>query len=125
MKLYKIRWQIEILFKVWKSILQIGQVHKMKPERFLCLLYGQLIWTVLQMKIFQSFKNMIWNELQFEISELKTFRIFRIFADSLFDTLFKYGDLFFQNVLEQLFETIQRLAKKNYKKGNPNPMFIL
>ncbi|MBK8808438.1 MAG: transposase [Bacteroidales bacterium] len=29
-KLYRIRWQIELVFKVWKSILHIDQTHKMK-----------------------------------------------------------------------------------------------
>lgn len=41
--LYSLRWQIELLFKTWKSFFQIDHCKEIKKERLECHLYGQLI----------------------------------------------------------------------------------
>lgn len=40
---YRIRWQIELLFKQWKSLLHLHVLKGTRPERIRCLLYGRLI----------------------------------------------------------------------------------
>ncbi len=45
--LYSIRWQIEILFKTWKSFFEIDECKNIKRERLECHLYGQLIGILL------------------------------------------------------------------------------
>jgi hypothetical protein len=42
-KMYSLRWQVEIIFKVWKSIYHVNKLKKVKIERFRCQLYGKLI----------------------------------------------------------------------------------
>jgi len=42
-KLYKTRWQIELIFKVWKSVMGMDKIHPMKYSRLMCLLYAKLI----------------------------------------------------------------------------------
>ncbi|MBP9478950.1 MAG: transposase [Sebaldella sp.] len=41
--LYSLRWQIELLFKTWKSFFGIQHCKKIKKESLECHLYGQLI----------------------------------------------------------------------------------
>jgi Transposase DDE domain len=46
--LARARWQIEVLFKVWKSQGEIDQSRSAHPDRLLCELYAKLIAMVLQ-----------------------------------------------------------------------------
>ena len=40
---YRLRWQVELSFKHWKSLFHIHILKGTRPERLLCLLYGRLI----------------------------------------------------------------------------------
>ncbi|WP_167397305.1 transposase [Lysinibacillus mangiferihumi] len=48
-QLYRIRWQIELRFKTWKSHLKLHQIKDMKVERWLCHIYSQCIVMLLSM----------------------------------------------------------------------------
>jgi hypothetical protein len=48
---YRIRWQIELLFKQWKSLLHLHVLKGTRPERITCLLYGRLITITMLMRI--------------------------------------------------------------------------
>jgi len=49
--LYRIRWQVELMFKSWKGTFHIDKISKMKEERYLCLLYAKLILIVINLQI--------------------------------------------------------------------------
>ncbi|OUB84381.1 transposase [Bacillus wiedmannii] len=40
---YSLRWQVEIIFKTWKSIFRIHSNTNVKKERLECHIYGKLI----------------------------------------------------------------------------------
>jgi len=46
-QLYTLRWQIELMFKIWKSICSIEKVKKVKKERLECYIYSKLLLIVL------------------------------------------------------------------------------
>lgn len=41
--LYRLRWQIELLFKIWKSICHIEKVKRVKKERLECYIFSKLL----------------------------------------------------------------------------------
>jgi DDE family transposase len=51
---YRIRWQIELLFKQWKSLLHLHVLKGTRPERIRCLLYGRLMTITLLMRVCSS-----------------------------------------------------------------------
>lgn len=52
--LLHIRWQIELLFKLWKSYAQIDEWRSDNPYRILCELYAKLIGMVISQWIFSA-----------------------------------------------------------------------
>jgi hypothetical protein len=48
---YRLRWQIELLFKTWKSVFQIHEVKPMQLYRFQCLLWASLLLILLFMPL--------------------------------------------------------------------------
>jgi len=53
-QLYRLRWQIEIVFKSWKSSLSIHKVKKVKKERLECQLIARIIWALVNWRLFQA-----------------------------------------------------------------------
>lgn len=52
--LYKIRWQIELVFKTWKSTHRIASIPRMNMERYLCLLYAKLLMVAINWEIINN-----------------------------------------------------------------------
>ncbi len=53
-KVYYLRWQIELVFKTWKSFFRINQVKKVKRERLETQLLARLLWILINWQIFKT-----------------------------------------------------------------------
>lgn len=59
MPLYRFRWQVELMFKNWKSVFSIHTLQKMKEERYLTMLYFRLIVIIINMQIINRAQSII------------------------------------------------------------------
>ncbi len=71
---YRLRWQVELLFKIWKSVMEIDKVGQMSIFRFECYLYSRLIVILLCSKVHSLLKGFLAAEHDFEVSEWKAFK---------------------------------------------------
>ena len=46
-QIYHLRWQIELIFKSWKSMAYINKMKSMRVQRFQCQLIARFIWIIL------------------------------------------------------------------------------
>lgn len=73
--IYRLRWQIELLFKLWKSECQIDQIAGSTQNRALCEMYAKLIGAVLFQYISAPLRSS-----EKELSPVKALQTFRRFA---------------------------------------------
>lgn len=115
MNIYRLRWQIELLFKVWKSVFKIDKVSKMKAARYECLLYGRLILILIYTQVFTFFKIHFWNKYQFLLSEFIAFKIMVQDLALWIQSGFKKSKLL--QLMRYLWKAFTKFARKNIRKG--------
>ncbi|MDQ0497266.1 hypothetical protein QOZ95_005485 [Paenibacillus brasilensis] len=112
--LYSLRWQIEILFKTWKSIFHIDQCKSIKTERFECHVYGQLIAILLSSSLMFQMRRLLLIKKKQEASEFKVICILKDYLLSLHEAIKKQADDI-QQVLLQLFRMIEKNGRKSHR----------
>jgi Transposase DDE domain len=83
-KTYYLRWQIELVFKTWKSTFEIHKIKKMKTERMECQLLAKLLWVLLNWRLFQSCNHYLYEQTHEKgVSVLKFFKRCLSFSNTL------------------------------------------
>jgi hypothetical protein len=124
MNLYSIRWMIEIIFKVWKSVYRIDEMHPMNEYRFMCLLYGKLIWMLLHHKLFNWIKRHFWNTYHLDVSELKGFKILQELKTDLQNAIWNNAYQACYEFLILLYQLIAKTARKQVRLRKFNQLLF-
>ena len=111
---YSLRWQIEILFKTWKSFFHIHHCKKIKRERLECHLYGQLIAILLCSSIMFQMRKLLLTKKKQELSEYKAIYMIKDYFSLLFRSIQKETQEL-SKILLRLFNLLQRNGRKSHR----------
>ncbi|AZV43882.1 transposase [Peribacillus asahii] len=115
--LYSLRWQIEILFKTWKSLFEIDECKNIKRERLECHLYGQLIGILLCSSTMFQMRQLLLEKKKQELSEYKAIYMIKDYFLLLFQAI-AAGTEELLNILHRLYQLLKKNGRKchRYKK---------
>ncbi|MGG3910008.1 transposase [Peribacillus simplex] len=115
--LYSLRWQIEILFKTWKSFFEIDECKTIKKERLECHLYGQLIGILLCSSTMFQMRQLLLEKKKQELSEYKAIYMIKDYFPLLFQAI-AVGTKELLEILHRLYQLLKKNGRKchRYKK---------
>jgi hypothetical protein len=114
-KLYTLRWQVEIIFKIWKSIYHVNKLKKVKIERFQCQLYGKLILILISSTVMFKIRKILLIKENREGSEIKLSQVVNEHIGILYFALIEAPHEVFK-VLLNIFILSKKNALKSHKK---------
>lgn len=118
MVLVKVRWQIELLFKLWKSHGQIDTWRSDKPARILCEVYAKLLAMIIQQWVlvvgWWAYPDRSW---------VKAAQVVRDHAPALASARGRLEHL--SEVLSTIQCILERTARRNTRRKHPNTYQLL
>ncbi len=114
--LYTLRWQIELLFKQFKSILQVHQSVTGNVHRLRCELYGKLIAAVWMQRLHAVANTAEWKASCQEISRAKFYKRLQERAFRL-SQLAMVAEAHAMGYLSQEWETLLRHCRKQRQRS--------
>jgi hypothetical protein len=116
--IYRVRWQIELTFKNWKSLLHLDILKGSRQERILSIVYGRLITIVLMTMVYGYITHYLDLCLRREVSTYKVIkwlkrmhRLVNAVCTNSFDDLF-------DSLLKETPQTISKQKRKRLTTRN-------
>ncbi|PFZ26377.1 IS4 family transposase [Bacillus wiedmannii] len=111
---YSLRWQVELIFKTWKSFFRIHQCNSVKLERLECHLYGQLISILLCSSTMFQMRQLLLIKKKRELSEYKAIYIIKDYFSLIYQSLQKDAQEL-TKILFRLFNLLQKNGRKSHR----------
>ncbi|SME73685.1 Transposase DDE domain protein [Bacillus cereus] len=122
--LYSLRWQIEILFKTWKSFFEIDECKNIKREHLECHLYGQLIGILLCSSTMFQMRQFLLEKKKQELSEYKAIYMIKDYFPLLFQAI-AVGTEELLKILHRLYQLLKKNGRKYHRHKNMTVFDIL
>ena len=122
--LYSLRWQIEILFKTWKSFFEIDACKTIKKERLECHLYGQLIGILLCSSTMFQMRQLLLEKKKQELSEYKAIYMIKDYFP-LFCRAMAADAEELVNILHRLYQLLSKNGRKCHRSKKMTVFDIL
>ena len=113
---YRLRWQIELVFKIWKSFCSIDKVKKVQIYRLQCYIYAKLILILLGWKVIWNVAFLMDNHGK-ELSFLKAFKTLMGTKFEKLRTIFSQKESSTKNFIRNFFYISIRKHLLEKKKG--------
>lgn len=107
--LYGLRWQIELLFKTWKSYYKIEKLKVMKQARIECMIYASLLYIIIHWKILSAIQFI---HADLAISTMKFCKFMIICKEKLRNALFNKIS---SNLKFSIVELIEKIDLRQIK----------
>lgn len=114
-EIYRIRWQIELIFKSWKGCFEIGQMHNVGKDYFTCIFCGKLILITLMTALFSNLKKKIFFETKRLLSMAKFFKNLREKLPTLIYNL-GFGSKNAEKSRELIFSIVKRCLEEQRRR---------
>ncbi|OFD87396.1 IS4 family transposase [Bacillus mycoides] len=111
---YSLRWQIEIIFKTWKSIFRIHHNTNIKKERLECHIYGKLIALLLSSTVMFQMRQLLLMKKQKELSEWKAMYMIHDYFRVLYQQMQHQSNQLAKSFL-RLFHLIDKNGRKSHR----------
>jgi hypothetical protein len=122
-KAYPIRWQVELIFKSWKSHCHLAAINGKKKETVLCYLYGRMLLVLFTYALYPQVRSVLWAKKHRELSLLKFVSHFQALADSWMKVIFN-SELALRRFLQEACDDAERLAAKASRKRRTSAQIL-
>jgi len=124
--MYHLRWQIELIFKIWKSTFGIHTIGKMKYNRWLCILYAKLILIAIYWHTIMPLRSYLYQTKGKLLSIDKCFKTLKNVTYSLRDAIRKGSQAIeqFKGWMKELISEKHWLEKKRNKLNFEQIMYL-
>jgi len=122
-KVYPMRWQIELIFKSWKSYLHLATLTTKTAETTLCYLYGRLLLILLNYALCPPLRATLWAKKRREVSVLKLGRHLQALADRWLQVLFQSAAEL-RHFLHRACATAERLVATASRKRRTSAQLL-
>jgi hypothetical protein len=111
---YSLRWQVELVFRAWKSGLHLATLTTTTKYSTLCYLYGRMLLILLTSALSSPLRVTVWQQHR-ELSLFKLVRHCQAHADQWLQSLF-HSPSQLCAFLSRLCATAERLVRKAVRK---------